>query len=358
VARFDVIIAGAGVAGAIAAYTAARLGLRTAMIGTTASQPPGEGLHHDAAAVLMRLGLGHLLGQVHHVRCRGISHVAAGKNSFHPWPGFILDRPKFGSDVVAAAAEAGCERFAGEVFRAAAGGRAGDASVRIRTKTRWAEIRAPVVVDATGRKAVVARQLGARRKVLTNLAAAWAQLPMEAIPADPGTLAVEAVGKHWWYVAAGRRGMAAAVLGRRPPREPGAWMAAARATSVLAALQPSTPVRPVMHSANVSVLEPACGDGWLACGDAAATFDPLSGYGLAFAIGTGYAAARATGALLRGEHFASELYGDLVSERIGRAWAGLEEAYRGLAASPVDFASARAPVPAPVISPNRTSVLP
>jgi flavin-dependent dehydrogenase len=94
---------------------------------------------------------------------------------------------------------------------------------------------------------------------------------------------------------------------------------------------PTTPVRPVIQPANVSVLEPVCGDGWLACGDAAATFDPLSGYGLGFAIGTGYAAARSADAQLRGDRLARLAFSQLVGDRIARAWTGLAEAYQGLA---------------------------
>jgi flavin-dependent dehydrogenase len=100
---------------------------------------------------------------------------------------------------------------------------------------------------------------------------------------------------------------------------------------MLADLSPATPVRSMIQPANVSVLEPVCGDGWLACGDAAATFDPLSGYGLGFAIGTGYAAARSADAQLRGNRLARLAFSRVVGDRTARAWTGLAEAYQGLA---------------------------
>jgi flavin-dependent dehydrogenase len=213
-------------------------------------------------------------------------------------------------------------------------------TLRIKTLPDSKTISTAMVIDATGRRAAVARRLGAARRVLTNLVAAWAPLPLRGIAAAPGTLAIEAAGAHWWYVAVGRRTAAAAILGRRPPGDSASWLAAARRIELLADLAPTTPIWPVMQPANVSVLEPVCGDGWLACGDAAATFDPLSGYGLGFAIGTGYAAARSADAQLRGDRLARLAFSQLVGDRIARAWTGLAEAYQGLAPAPLDAARA------------------
>jgi flavin-dependent dehydrogenase len=339
-ARFEIVVAGSGVAGAVAALTATRLGRRTAIVDAPALYQPGEGLADSAAAVLVHLGLGDVLNEAHHVRCRGIACVTADGSAIHPWPGFILDRAKLGSDLVGAAVASGCEHLRGEVS-AVTGDPAGNGlAMWIKTPDGLTKIRTATVIDATGRKAVVARRLGASRKILTNLVAAWATLPTDKISREPGTLAIEAAGAYWWYVAVGRCGVAAAILGRRPPRESASWLAAARCTNLLADLMPSTPVRPVVLPANVSILEPVSGEGWLACGDAAATFDPLSGYGLGFAIGTGYAATRAADAQLRGDRLARVAFGQLVSDRVARAWAELAEAYHGLAISPFSTAAA------------------
>ncbi len=97
----------------------------------------------------------------------------------------------------------------------------------------------------------------------------------------------------------------------------------------------STPVKPLPFAANISLLDRLCGDRWAAAGDAAATFDPLCGYGLTFAIGTGYAAARAADARLAGDPMASVAYAELVGHRAAQAWSGVMEAYEGLAAFPI-----------------------
>ena len=56
------------------------------------------------------------------------------------------------------------------------------------------------------------------------------------------------------------------------------------------------------------------GHGWLAVGDAAAAFDPLAGYGVTFALGSGYYAARALLDDWRGDPVAFPAYAKLVAK--------------------------------------------
>ncbi|MET0632922.1 MAG: hypothetical protein ABWY92_18850 [Xanthobacteraceae bacterium] len=329
--RFEIVICGASVAGALAGYVCARLGRKTVLVDSASSHQPGEGLAAEAAALLEQLGLGHLLVRADHVRCAAITRVTRAGCSHHPWPGFILDRAAFVSDLVGAAVGAGCRRVTGTVATVSRNAGGEGLCAQIATATQVLEIQADFAIDASGRKAFIARRLGASRRVLTNLAAAWATFPTRMIATEPGVLKIEAAGRHWWYAAVGRRRVAAAVMGRRPPRTPAAWLAAARSTVLLHELPQSAALRPLVRPANVSVVEPAAGPHWVACGDAAATFDPLSGYGLSFAIGTGYAAARAADAFLRGKRLAPVAYQELVADRVYRSWTGLDEAYANLA---------------------------
>ena len=48
-------------------------------------------------------------------------------------------------------------------------------------------------------------------------------------------------------------------------------------------------------------LDPVCGDGWIACGDAALSFDPVAGQGILQALHSGIGAARAVHAALDGD---------------------------------------------------------
>jgi flavin-dependent dehydrogenase len=330
VERYDVVIAGGGVAGALAGYTTARLGHRTAIIDKLVPHQTGEGLAADAATVLVRLGLSEILDRRYHVPCEAITCVTSEGSTHYPWKGFILNRARFNSDLLRVALAAGCERLHGEVIAVTRDPQGNGVLASVKTASAVAKIGIGAMIDATGRNAAIARRLGAARKVLTTLAAAWISLPTNKIATVPGTLAIEATGAHWCYVAVGRQGTTAAILGRHPPRDSASWFAAAGRTNILASLDVRTLVQPTMRAANVSILVPVCGDRWLSCGDATATFDPLSGYGLSFAIGTGYAAGRAADALLRGDSFGALAFRQLVSDRFNRAWQGLGEAYGGL----------------------------
>jgi flavin-dependent dehydrogenase len=73
-------------------------------------------------------------------------------------------------------------------------------------------------------------------------------------------------------------------------------------------------------AAHSTVLEPCAGDGYLAAGDAALAFDPLSSQGLLNALFTGLAAAESSDAHLRGDVDAFGRYRDTVG--------GIASAYR------------------------------
>ena len=212
--RFEIVICGASVAGALAGYVCARLGRKTVLVDSASSHQPGEGLAAEAAALLEQLGLGHLLVRADHVRCAAITRVTRAGCSHHPWPGFILDRAAFVSDLVGAAVGAGCRRVTGTVATVSRNAGGEGLCAQIATATQVLEIQADFAIDASGRKAFIARRLGASRRVLTNLAAAWATFPTRMIATEPGVLKIEAAGRHWWYAAVGRRRVAAAVMGR------------------------------------------------------------------------------------------------------------------------------------------------
>ena len=79
-----------------------------------------------------------------------------------------------------------------------------------------------------------------------------------------------------------------------------------------------------------SALTPPAGDGWLAAGDAALSFDPLSSQGLFNALYTGLASAEAADRALSGDGSALSDYAarlaeiDAVYRRNLRAWYELE----------------------------------
>ena len=58
---------------------------------------------------------------------------------------------------------------------------------------------------------------------------------------------------------------------------------------------------PAVRPAHSHILEPITGPGWVAAGDAAAGFDPLSSMGIGYALASGIQAARVASSTLAGD---------------------------------------------------------
>jgi flavin-dependent dehydrogenase len=161
------------------------------------------------------------------------------------------------------------------------------------------------LVDATGSSAAFARRCGARF-VASDRLAGFARLFEEEEGNDPRTL-VEAFSDGWWYTAGLPGGLRIAAcltdtdLARRLKLgAPDHWNRQLEATGpVRELLRGARPRGPVVVRATQSRrLEPAAGDGWLAVGDAASLFDPLSSQGILKGLRSGIFASYAIGDLL------------------------------------------------------------
>lgn len=161
------------------------------------------------------------------------------------------------------------------------------------------------LVDATGSSAAFARRCGARF-VASDRLAGFARLFEEEEAHDPRTL-VEAFADGWWYTAGLPGGLRIAAcltdadLARRLRLgEPVHWNRQLESTQqireLLQGARPQGPV--VVRAAQSRRLEPAAGDGWLAVGDAASLFDPLSSQGILKGLRSGIFASYAIGDLL------------------------------------------------------------
>jgi flavin-dependent dehydrogenase len=175
------------------------------------------------------------------------------------------------------------------------------------------------IVDATGRSGALLRQLGVRRIPADRQVAILATFDDDG-DAYRGTT-VEAVADGWWYTTPlpdGRRVLACltdADLWRTGTQD---WHALLRATEHVhrCAGPGARSAVPAAFPANAAQAAAFTGDGWLAVGDAAASFDPLSSQGLSSAVVMG---ARAGAALAHADRTEalqawSEAYAMLVAE--------------------------------------------
>ena len=143
-------------------------------------------------------------------------------------------------------------------------------------------------VDATGRSARVARSMGRRREQLDFLCCVGATVPSDSVTAS-STLRIEAAPYGWWYVAPNGSDHSfvglvsdADILRSQRAQDGGAW--ARLFTGTTLARGGVTPPHVESFACSSSRLDQVSGEGWLAVGDAAATFDPLSSLGVVHAL--------------------------------------------------------------------------
>jgi flavin-dependent dehydrogenase len=325
----DVAVLGGGTAGAAAALLLARAGRAVTIFERRARAPSfriGEGLPPTAKPLLARLGLLEPLRAGPHAPAyANRSAWGSGEVSDHDFirtphgHGYHLDRVAFDAMLLSLALRAGARverpaRLAGRPRREGGAWR-----VPIEGESSAREVAARFVIDATGRSAAFARAVGVRRQSFDRLVAFSAVVPA-AGAADHATLA-ESAPQGWWYTAGlpGRRRVVALLTDADTPAARSARTAEGfhsllSATKHVHAAAERAPIgdRPAATGANSARLAVPYGEGWLAAGDAALAFDPLSSQGILTALYCAEKGAAAAYHALAGRADALPRYGALL----------------------------------------------
>ena len=302
----DAVVAGAGPAGAVAAILLARAGLQIALVDRSQVGicKIGETLPSAGARLLTKLDLPAPPAWGSHKPIGGVISAWGGPAEAQDFlndpdgPGWRLNRIEFENDLRRRAEEAGARRIEARVQRVE---RKGD-EWRISTDT-GENIVSALVVDATGRRAKLSRQVGAAHQPGPSLVAIWAVASNQRRPAvHTDRTLIEAQSDGWWYGAFlpdGRPIVAfhtSPGLASRLRADPASWRRKLTAAELLSsrispALFETTRLRGT--DARGAFLMPCYGDSWIACGDAAISFDPIASQGIFNALSTGEMAARA-----------------------------------------------------------------
>ena len=331
-----IAILGGGPAGATAALVLARAGFEVTLV--DASEGPrakiGEALPPSARPLLARLELLELLEAPdsghrpnHGNRSLwGSEHL--GEEDFlfgvHG-SGWHLDRARFEAGLAAAAIEAGAAwRWDHHAVDAQMSG--GRWQLEVEGPEALVNLELDFILDATGRPARFARGAGGRRVHLDRLVGVAVRLESALAPALESFTFVEAVEGGWWYSAPLCEGQVIAaymsdgdLFDTRAARTEAGWRALlADAPHTHARLRPwlehsASPIEPTIAPAGSAYTSPPFGPGWLAIGDAALAFDPLSSHGIGSAMTTGYYGACAVAEALGGQPEALAAYADLAA---------------------------------------------
>jgi flavin-dependent dehydrogenase len=314
--EFDVAIIGGGPAGSAAALALSRYTNRRAVLiegSEYGAMRVGESVSSGIAPILAYLGVGDLLSEQEHLAALGNvaawGSATASSRDFlftaggHGW---LLDRAVFDAALASAAERAGIQVLRGANVIAA--NFATDTwEIAIRAHSSFG-VFARHIIDATGRRCVIPRAAGARREAADKLVGLVTRMRFAAPRDQQKTVLIEAVENGWWYSAPvpGDRLVLAYMtdadqLDRALIGDTERFLSFASTVPLtFARIADGTPVTPPrVWLAESAITRPCVGDGWIAAGDAAASFDPLSSLGIGYAMLSGIQASRAIDHRLR-----------------------------------------------------------
>ena len=312
---FDIVVAGGGPAGSAAAVDLSRRGFHVALIEAALIEQSsyddfrvGETLPPEIRVSLTKLGIWEQFLATDFLESYGIRSAwetpfARHRDFiFNPYGcGWHVDRARFDAMLACAAARAGAELLTPARITGVDQDADGRWLLEIVQEGTRRRLCCGMLVEATGRKASLARKLGCRGRAVDRLIGAAALLPRRGT--TQGTL-IEAVENGWWYSAPvpGDRMIFAYMTDSDLWRKSG-WRSLLKSAPLTweraGAIEMLTPVRIV--SAASMLREPVHGPNWIAAGDAALAFDPLSGLGVHKAIESGLRSSVAITRFLEGD---------------------------------------------------------
>jgi len=323
--RFDAVIIGGGPAGASAAIALARAGRSVAVLERSdyGQVCIGETLPPDARVPLARLGVWHRFLADDHAPSPGTASAWGQEELeenhfiFNPYGnGWHLDRRRFDALLASAAVEAGADLQRNARMTGCEQASSSGWQVEYVRDERPCRLHARFLVDATGRACIPSRRQGARRLRIDRLTGVIGMFTAREQPQDYRTL-VEAATDGWWYSAwlpDARLVVAwmtdADLLPRGQSQLHAHWQrrlgetlhtrsrAIGQTGGQTGEMTLDQPLR--LIAAGSEILECSGGANWLATGDAALSFDPLSSQGIYKALQSGLLTAEVIGEAFRG----------------------------------------------------------
>jgi flavin-dependent dehydrogenase len=325
----EVCIIGGGPAGVATALMLQQRGIQSTIIEASATVPAkvGETLPPTVLPALQVLGAAHILDNTAHLPCYGNSYLW-GSNKVQEkhfifqtaGNGWHLDRRQFETDLIELAIQKGIGFIPNtRLMQVMPDEDTGYWKLAVKTgDTPVLTHHCRFVADASGRNSKFARCLGVERKQFDSLTGVVAHFKLKDDSPITQLTHIEAVENGWWYAAAVNNSSIitafmtdATILPKAVQKIPGYWQAL-QETKLISTLFPQgyTPADTGLHTqpANTSMLSCCYGNNWLALGDAAFAYDPISSYGISSALGGGCYAGNAIADHLAGAEEALPAY--------------------------------------------------
>lgn len=346
--RFAAVVLGYGPGGAAASAELARSGVSTLLIGSSNKQRAnvGECLPPSIRPQLEKACVWNEFLNAGHTPSFGIRSVwgssAPAERDFLLSPygtGWHIDRARFDAMMRESALRCGVQSLECDALRSVERV-PGSWRIKLATASGECKVETQMILDATGRSSVFARRTGAKRRSLDRLAGVAGYFSCDRDSAIEPVILIEASEHGWWYSAPLPAGRMIAVfmtdvefIQRQKLNRSDVWMALLNTTQHQRGrvrqhrLRLDNRIRVV--PAESSFLDRIAGEGWLALGDAAAAYDPLSSQGIVAAISSGLDAAQTAVAWVGGNHQAALAYADRARRQYAEYLAH-REAYYGI----------------------------
>ncbi|MBL8149913.1 MAG: tryptophan 7-halogenase [Blastocatellia bacterium] len=329
------MVIGGGVAGSAAALSLLSQGVSDVLV-IEASQYEqvriGESVPPDIRLLLLKLGVWETFLSEGHEPCLGSCSLwgddRPGYNDFLFNPhghGWHLNRQRFDAFLAESVKARDIKIESGIRFQKCEEFEDG---VHLWVKNRQEEtikLSAHFVIDATGQSANLAKGLGAKKQLLDQLVCMIGFFELSECGDFTQQTLLEAVEDGWWYVAKlpNRRVVAAFATDREVIKqttilEKEAWLNYLKKTTYIGEqltecsfIEDSLIVR----QAPSFLLDRSVGKRWLAVGDAASTFDPISSQGIYKALADGIEAGAAISNYLSGNKNNLDGYDSFIKDR-------------------------------------------
>jgi len=329
----EVIIIGGGLAGAATALTLAARGIPCLVVeyASGVKAKIGEVLSPNMTPLLHQMGLDNLINQSIHLPAYGNRFIWGSNQPFDKLfitqtnrQGWHLDRRDFEQKLSQFARKRGAKWFENCKFLDAHDHK-GEWQVSLHYQGQKQSINAQFLVDATGRGGRLTRRLGIPRNFSDRLLGLACYFSLAKTEHIPHFTHIETVPNGWWYAAllTDKRlvtvFMTDADLCHPSMQKIEGYWQKIQQTQLIKTLFPGDCLPPVDGGIRVKPAQTSClispvGDNWLAVGDAAFAYDPISSYGIGSALGGGYYAGNAIADYLNKRPEALPAY-QMVTER-------------------------------------------